>query len=362
MMAPSTVNDTARQAMADHRYQWEDAEWFNRYAAGTISRASATTFKINGVDATALFAKHRRVKCFDGSVLYGMIQTSTFSTDTTVTVGLDTGSLTTSLSAVGLAILSASNLSIPNSMGFKGADIASAATVDLSNATGDFVDVTGTTTITAFGTAAAGIERTVRFTGALTLTYNATSLILPTSANITTEANDRAIFRSLGSGNWICITYERADGRPLSQTANVHFLAKRGSTIADQTGDGTSYNIVFDSAVTNPGSHYATGTGVFTAPEAGLYSFYVNLVLTGINGTTTTELLCELIATGQTITVEMCKPSPETRTGDLTFGFANAAMINMAANDTVNVRLTVWGGAKQVDVTINSYFGGSIVN
>ena len=86
----------------------------------------------------------------------------------------------------------------------KGADIASAATTDIGAATGNYVDVTGTTTITALGTVQAGSMRIVRFTGALTLTHNATSLILPGAVNITTVAGDTAQFISLGSGNWQC--------------------------------------------------------------------------------------------------------------------------------------------------------------
>jgi hypothetical protein len=89
----------------------------------------------------------------------------------------------------------------------KGSDIASATTTDIGAATGEFVDVTGTTTITGLGTIAAGIVRTVRFTGALTLTHNGTSLILPRAANMTTAANQVFQFRSLGSGNWICVGY-----------------------------------------------------------------------------------------------------------------------------------------------------------
>lgn len=104
----------------------------------------------------------------------------------------------------------------------KGTDIASAGTTDLSTATGNFVDVTGTTTITALGTLAAGAERTVRFTGALTLTYNATSLILPTAANIVTVAGDIARFRSLGSGNWVCVAYQRASGQPLAPSTQYY--------------------------------------------------------------------------------------------------------------------------------------------
>jgi hypothetical protein len=113
----------------------------------------------------------------------------------------------------------------------KGADIASATTTDIGAATGEFVDVTGTTTITGLGTIAAGIERTVRFTGALTLTHNGTTLILPGAANITTAANDRALFRSLGSGNWLCISYVRADGNSV-----ISSLPLTGGTL---TGDVT---------------------------------------------------------------------------------------------------------------------------
>lgn len=89
----------------------------------------------------------------------------------------------------------------------KGTNMASAATVDLSTADGSFVDITGTTTITALGTEGAGIGYWVRFTGALTLTHNATTLILPGAANITTTNGDVAYFVSLGSGNWLCMSY-----------------------------------------------------------------------------------------------------------------------------------------------------------
>lgn len=101
----------------------------------------------------------------------------------------------------------------------KGTDIASATTTDIGAATGDFVHVTGTTTITGLGTITAGRKRIVRFAGILTLTHNATSLILPTGANITTAANDVATFVSEGSGNWRCTSYTRANGTSLAGTS-----------------------------------------------------------------------------------------------------------------------------------------------
>lgn len=92
----------------------------------------------------------------------------------------------------------------------KGADIASAATTDLGAVAGLMHDVTGTVTITSFGTVRAGIWKVIKFEGALTLTYNATSLILPGGTSILTADGDIAIFISEGSGNWRCVSYTSA--------------------------------------------------------------------------------------------------------------------------------------------------------
>ncbi len=88
----------------------------------------------------------------------------------------------------------------------KGTDIASAATTNIGAATGRNVTVTGTTTITAFDNVAAGIERVVKFSGILTLTYSA-AILLPGGKDITTLAGDHGTFVSLGSGNWECTDY-----------------------------------------------------------------------------------------------------------------------------------------------------------
>lgn len=96
--------------------------------------------------------------------------------------------------------------------------IASAATVDIGAANTDYVVISGTTTITSFGTRANNVRR-VRFSGILTLTYNGTSLILPGLANITTAAGDEAEFASDASGKWKCTKYQRASGLLLPSAA-----------------------------------------------------------------------------------------------------------------------------------------------
>ncbi len=95
-------------------------------------------------------------------------------------------------------------------------DVASATTTDIGAAASNYVQITGTTTITGLGTIASGVRRKVVFGGILILTHNATSLILPNNgANITTAAGDTAEFESEGSGNWRCTDYQRASGAAL---------------------------------------------------------------------------------------------------------------------------------------------------
>lgn len=150
----------------------------------------------------------------------------------------------------------------------KGADIASATTTDIGAMTGNYGDVTGTTTITGLGTVQAGIRRIVRFTGALTLTHNATSLILPGAANITTVAGDVATFISLGAGNWRCIAYTRAT------------VTGTGSTVL-------SASPTFTGTVTIPTSFVL---GATTVTSTGTQLNYLNAA-TGTTGTTSTNLV-----------------------------------------------------------------------
>lgn len=121
----------------------------------------------------------------------------------------------------------------------KGSNIASASTVDLTAATGFYVEITGTTPITSFGTMGAGISKLLKFTGDLTLTYHATSMLLPTSASIAVGAGDTALAVSLGSGNWQILFYQRASGLSLTFPSLVGYFAGNGGTV---TQSGTKYN------------------------------------------------------------------------------------------------------------------------
>jgi len=115
----------------------------------------------------------------------------------------------------------------------KGADVASATALPLIT-DGNYFDVTGTTTITSFNSVGVGTWVGLHFDGALTLTHQATDLILPGGANITTAAGDEAIFVEYASGDWRCVSYTKANG-----TSVVGGITTRTATA---TTSGTTHD------------------------------------------------------------------------------------------------------------------------
>lgn len=89
----------------------------------------------------------------------------------------------------------------------QGSNIASAGTISVGE--GGMFHVTGTTTITDIDPATdkAGRAFWLIFDGVLTLTHNASTLILPSGGNIATVAGDAALFISEGSDAVRCVYY-----------------------------------------------------------------------------------------------------------------------------------------------------------
>lgn len=170
-----------------------------------------------------------------------------------------------------------------------GADIASASTLNLDTATGDVIDVTGTTSITAI-TLSEGQARTTRFTGILTLT-NGASLVLPTGANITTAAGDYAIWRGYASGVVRCVAYSRADGTTVGggQTQVVNTTYNTATASGNLTIPGVNFapkSVIVLMGVGGEAKRMSVGF----ADGTNMGCLYYNAA-TGNFGLTTTELI-----------------------------------------------------------------------
>lgn len=165
---------------------------------------------------------------------------------------------------------------------FLESDVASATTCDIGATATLKVRITGTTTITSFGTVKNRI-RIGRFAGILTLTNGAT-LVLPTAANITTAAGDRFWAESDNTATpiWKIISYEgtalrlaatnTTGGTTGAQTINkpsgkVNFAASATSLVVTNSLCTTA-SIVIATVLTNDTTsiikNVVPGSGSFT--------------------------------------------------------------------------------------------------
>ena len=142
----------------------------------------------------------------------------------------------------------------------EGSNITDGATITIPRNSGYFKLITSTTAITAFScnNAFAGRRFVVEFDTARTLTYNATSLILPGAANITTAQGDKAEFEFTGSSNNVkCLWYTKANGSAVSQVWDyLGTVSASSSASVGITGAG-AYRAL---RITFHGVNFASGT------------------------------------------------------------------------------------------------------
>jgi hypothetical protein len=121
-MAPSAVNNSARQMMADVRTWYENAQWVD-YGHIPVY-ASTSSFVISG-DVTGLYHVGRRLRLDNNGFVYSVITASSYSSPNT-TVIIEHSALSIDLNAVALAALTAVDGSLPENVSLRAA-VGSAA-------------------------------------------------------------------------------------------------------------------------------------------------------------------------------------------------------------------------------------------
>lgn len=106
----------------------------------------------------------------------------------------------------------------------KSSDIATATTVNLDNANGDYVTLTGTTTVNAF-TLAEGQEKTCIADGIFTMTDGTAAspqgIIIPGADDLTTAAGDVFVIRGESGGTTRIVSYQRSANAPAESGSGV---------------------------------------------------------------------------------------------------------------------------------------------
>ncbi len=214
--------------------------------------------------------------------------------------------------------------------------ISSASTTDIGTIAEGYVLITGTTTITAFGTPTNKVEYTCVLDDALTLTHNATSLILPGGANISGQAGDVFRIRHEGSGNWRCTDYQKASGLPVIDPPAPTQLPVISTRQTVQSGPVTSDGLPNFGGSTGSGTVTMTGTLIATAANGFSSTGQVDRVgsitdasWTGLTTDGTMYLYLDLAADGTATTgsgtlapIYQFGGTPSTTSGQFTFNIS----------------------------------------
>ena len=129
------------------------------------------------------------------------------------------------------------------------------------------------------------------------------------------------------------------------------FFANNSTDLSGVTGDGTSYDVIFDNLTYGQtGSGYDTTTGIFTAPSTGWYFFTYRLGLSGITGSHT-ACNCDLVTTDTYGLVyrTLANPAAIKDSGnDCTIH--DAQIVYLEATQTIKIEITVYSGTKDIGI------------
>jgi hypothetical protein len=178
----------------------------------------------------------------------------TFNGATNIGIYKTTTGFGLAVSGVLVAEFNSSGFVLSKTALFKdGGDTASASALTLGD--GNVFNITGTIAITSIATKGVGAVVMLRFAEILTLTHDATNLILSTGANITTAAGDWAVFEEHVAGKWRMVSYHRATGDPLRIAGPI---ASAFKNLSIKVASNTTVTVTADAVTTTNGTNFQT--------------------------------------------------------------------------------------------------------
>jgi len=253
--------------------------------------------------------------------------------------------------------------------------LASASTVNIGAAASVNIEISGTTPVTAFDTITEGVTRRVTYTGAVPVTYNATSMQLLGGASRTHSVGDVSFFRSLGGGNWVEEFFQPIAGYPMNTGVRQIVLSGPYDTSGNSTFlPSTSANLNLTSqniSASFPLIVSAMAGFDMAGPKNTIGKSVANLTWTGLTNNTENYLYVTIgangaLTTGFTTLAPVIQPSgtPATTSGQITVNTVDGKVYlgNGSTAPAVNLvvvgRATTSGGT--VTATSSSYYSGQV--
>lgn len=132
-----------------------------------------------------------------------------------------------------------------------------------------------------------------------------------------------------------------------TNTSQPCFSVYPSATLTDVTGDGTTYNIVYNTTAFDQGSNFSGMT--YTCPVSGKYLFTGVVGFSGLLGTHTSLLVVIQNVTTATL-YTVANENPATDLVSTQYGVNFSKIISCAASDQIRILVNVGGGTKVVDI------------
>lgn len=177
-------------------------------------------------------------------------------------------------------------------------NLASNTETDLGSARTNLVNITGNTTIVDFGGSAslANPLYQLKFTKALTITYDASLMILPNAEDLQVGAGDTAVFEYLGNKNWQLISHQAFTSGGATGLNHIQvFLTNTTFTIPNGAGTATPFQFT----VVAPGGGGGSSSSAAGAGGGGAGAVSTSW-LTGFASGDTVTVVIGAVGTGST--------------------------------------------------------------
>lgn len=152
------------------------------------------------------------------------------------------------------------------------------------------------------------------------------------------------------------ITGNAATATNAATLSGAKFLAVKGASAANATGDSTNVTVICDTTIINIGAGYDYTTGKFTAPTTGYYQLSYGILVSGLGAAHTTHVL-SLVITG-TSARNINQEDYFTTNPYASFrSYQRTIIVPMTAGDIAYVTIAISGSTK----TVNVYGSGASV-
>jgi hypothetical protein len=220
----------------------------------------------------------------------------------------------------------------------QGSDIASATTINLTTATGNVINITGTTATSAV-TLGVGMTRLVRAVAAWPLTYNATTNNITGGVSTTLAAGDMVFYQNLSGVIYGLII--KQSGRAVVEIPSPLIRQAILSMPLDANGLANGGGSTGSTTVTASGTWIVTTANGFDSNgPVNRVGTIVNPSFTGLNGASITYYLFLTVASNGT-----CTPSISGATPVYQFGGTPSVTNGLYTFNTQEMKMYVGNGS-----------------